>query len=316
MFGTAGIRYRRLDVDRQLGRFPCPVFVKLLSNGQLAGAYLFSVLPLVVKGQPALGAYRGMLTVRDEYQGRGLGRWMVERSIGWMEQATVGAGLPVLSWGCIDASNERSIRLLQSHGARHLGSLVSMLVYRQWPAERIAIEEVEQGRMDDDMRQSLPDCVVTKRGCTPGAHYRESGSKTLPAAATVNEVRLEMQTLGNHWDALYRLVLKHAAPARRRFNPDNFRYLSLVDLVVDKGNVHSWPAFVSTLLARHDLHMAMFVIDPTSLQYRLLDEAGVFGRFGRATLQRIEVLGEAWHCDATLLPAVAGAPLGIGPLGS
>jgi len=316
VFGSAGIRYRRLDVDRQLGRFPCPVFVELLSNGQLAGAYLFSIQPLVVNGQPALGVYRGMLTVKEEYKGRGLGRWMVEHSIDWIERATADAGVPVLSWGCIDASNERSLRLLQSLGARRLGSLVSMLVYRQWPAERIAIEEAEQGSLEDDMRQSLSDCVVTKRGCTPGAHYRVSGDEALPSAATVNEVRLEMQAMGSHWDAMYRLLLKHAAPARRRFDPDNFRYLRLADLVVDRANVRCWPAFVSTLLARHDLHMAMFVLDPASSQFRLLDEAGVFGRFGRATQQQIEVLGQAWHCDADFLPAVAAAPLGIGPLGT
>ncbi len=314
LFGSSGVRYRRLDVGEQLARLPCPVFLELHCADRLIGSYVFSALPIRAAGQEALGIYRCMLTIHPDFAGQGLGRWMAGEALGWLKSATSGIGKPVLTWGCVDRRNERSLQLLESLGAESLGNLCSTLVYRQWPRRRIAVEGADWAGPGTAMRDSMDECGVITQGFVAGERLRVQGDEPMLAEATITETGLAMEQMGGRWDVLYRRLLKHAGPARRRFDPANFRYLRMNDLVVTPENIGQWPAFISTLLARRELHMAMFVLDPQSMHYRLLDEAGVFGQFGRATRQDLEVMGQAWHCESDFLRLVGSAPLGIGPL--
>ena len=75
-----------------------------------------------------------------------------------------------------------------------------------------------------------------------------------------------------------------------------------------------WPDFLSGLLARHDAHMAMFVLDPRLRASSLLRAAKVFGRFAESTRQEVLVVANAWNVPDSELTRAAAAPLGIGPI--
>ena len=102
--------------------------------------------------------------------------------------------------------------------------------------------------------------------------------------------------------------------ARRRYDPQNFRYLRLADVVIRPGETSVWRDFLSTLLARHDAHMAMFMLDPESQAYSLLHEAGLLGRFAANTRQHIEVMAQAWNTSPGTIDSIAKQPLAIGPV--
>lgn len=316
-FGTSGIRYRRLDVREQLKRLASPVFVELRKDGRLAGTYALAVAGLRIEGAPSVGVYRALLHVEDRFKRRGLGHWLVENTLEWIADTFRAAGQPVFSWGCIESANERSIRLLRTLGARPVGRVETSLVYRQWPRARIALDQVdgrELASLNARRIETLDDCGLIVETALPGDYFCVRRNGEIVAGARACLTRLRMSTMGGTWDALYRHVLRHAPPARRRFDPEDFRYLRLSDPLFVAGEEDVWADFLSSLMDRFGVHMTMFALDPNSRLHRQLSAAKVFGRFGRATRQSIEVLGQAWHCDPNLVGRVTGLPLGIGPL--
>ena len=102
--------------------------------------------------------------------------------------------------------------------------------------------------------------------------------------------------------------------ARRRFNPRDFTYLRLTDIVIREGEERLWKDFLASILARYGAHMAMFMLDARSRARARLDKAGVFGRITASTRQEVVVLANAWHVTTDAWRKAARKPLGIGPL--
>lgn len=312
-FGTAGVRYRRLGLEEQLRRLRQAVFVELRERGRLLGTYALTACALSFDDQKVTGIYRGLLAVAPHAQGKGLGRHIVERTFDWL--GTRNAGRPTLTWGCIESQNSRSRLLLQSAGARKLGSLESLLTYRQWPRKRIEIEDrVEAETIAAAFEQSRAGYGVTAIDTDTERYFAVSGEEGIVAGARATLTHVDMLSAGGVWDLFYEKIMRRVPAARRRYDPRNFRYLRLTDIIVRPGYEQIWGDFVSTLLARHEAYMAMFLLDPQGSAYLGLEKAGLFGRFAASTKQRIDVLAMAWNMPADRLAAFAEKPLAIGPL--
>ena len=104
--------------------------------------------------------------------------------------------------------------------------------------------------------------------------------------------------------------LYHGAYASRRVDCDLSR---LDDVVARPGHEHLWPDFLSTLLAEHRIHMAMFALDPRAELTARLAGAGLFGRVTAALQQEVAVLASGWNLNRISLDAMARKPLGLGP---
>lgn len=316
-FGTAGLRYRRPEIARVLDALPQPVFIELCKNETAIGTYVVSFVPLRLGASDALGAYRSMLSVVATEAGQGAGRWMVENSLEWLADLCRALDRPALSWGCVERDNRRSAELLGAVGADMLGSLESLMVYRQWPRGKLTVRTPGRSLRDDLAERSFrvfDDCgsaVIVRID----EHYRvaELRNGAMLGARAVPQ-RLCLERIGGHWDAIYRRLLRHSPAARRRFDPEDFRFLRLTDLVVDRDTVDAWPDFISSLLHEHECHMAMFVVDRRGGPGRLLEEAGIFGRFAAATRTDIDVHGRMLAGDSALVADVRRAPLGLIPL--
>jgi GNAT superfamily N-acetyltransferase len=316
-FGSAGIRYRRLGIAEQIERLPAPLFVELRCGGQLAGTYALATTPLRIGDDAGVGVYRGLLTVTDAFRRRGLGHWLVENTLEWVADIARRADLPVVSWGCIESANRRSLDLLRTLGAMPLGSLRSTLIYRQWPRARVELEKLSQAEivgLKEERLQSLSDCAVLCETAGRDDYLACRVDGEIVAGARVRITRLRFDTLGGRWDTLYRHMLRYAPPARKRFDPENFTYVRFSDILFKPRHGRVWKDFASSVMHAYGTHMGLFILDPRSALYSRLEQGGVLGRFGRATGQTLEVVGQAWNCDPELGPRLKTAPLAVGPL--
>ena len=261
--------------------------------------------------------YRGLLSVRSDRQREGLGRLLVERTLAWVGEHAERAGEPLLTWGCIEARNDRSLRLLRARGAQPLGLLETLMVYRQWPRIRVGVDVIEDPRLPavrGALDETHADCGLRSEADSPLPFLAVSDEAGIVAGARPALTRVDMERIGGLWDVLNDRLLRHVPAARRRFDPRNFTYVRLSDVVVRPGHAGVWRDFLSTVMAMHGTHMAMLVLDPRSRASGLLHEAGVFGRFAAATRQRLLVLGRAWNLEPARLAAHVDAPVGLGPL--
>lgn len=316
-FGTSGLRYRRLGVREQLARLEGGVFVELEVAGSLVGTYVLAGSELHGAGPRTNGLYRGLLTIRPDMRGKGLGRLLVTRTFAWLESMSADSAQAIVSWGCIERANVRSLKLLESMGATAVGSLESLTAYVQWPRERVAVDELDESfaaEIAAGVESTLDDCGLRMPPQATGRYFAVMSDSSIAAGARATLTRVDMATTGGAWDLMYRYMLRFVPAARRRFNPRDFIYLRLSDIVIREGEERLWKDFLATILARHDAHMAMFMLDGRSGARAQLDKAGVFGRITASTQQEVVVMANAWNVSTDTWRKAARKPLGIGPL--
>jgi GNAT superfamily N-acetyltransferase len=312
-FGTDGLRYRRLGLDEQLRRLPQAAYVELREKEQLVGTYVLATRKLRLRNEDIVGVYRGLLGLAPEARGRGLGELLVQETFNWLAAQSRGEAL--LAWGCVEHNNSRPRKLLESRGARHVGSLHSLLAYRQWPRSRPGVEKLTDAEsIAQALRQTCADCGLQTVDHTTECYFAVTDINGIVAGARAALTHIDMLSSGGVWDFLYDKVLRRVPAARRRYDPHNFRYLRLSEVVIKPGHERIWHDFLGTLLAIHEAPMAMFVLDPRSRTCRGLREAGLFGRFTDSTLQRIDVLANSWNLPADRFALLTEKPLAIGPL--
>ena len=267
VFGTSGLRYRRLDVAAQLGRLHDPVFVCAYRADALVGVYALDRRALSVDGRAVIGVYRGTLCVASDAQGSGVGAALAARGREWIDALADGSGEAVLSWGCIDADNTRSLTLLEREGASDTGALAMLMSYRQWRRERVALEALAPGRDPREvavLAATLADCALrdVTPSALPGLALLDGAGLRVSARVALSGYRIE--TMGRALDAAVRVFVTPFPPARRRFDVNAFRYVRFSDVAVRDGCERDWPRFVATVLARYGVHFGMVFVDPAS----------------------------------------------------
>ena len=314
-FGSSGLRYRRLGLEAQLARLPDPVFLELHKHDALLGTYAVSRSQVTVGNEVAEGLYRCLLTLEPSVRGGGHGQWFVSRVLAWLQQCAGAIDRPAISWGCIERRNERSLNLLSSLGARRLGSLESVMAYRQWPREAVEANVIEDKQsVEEAFLETHRDCGLSRVGSADTPFYAVAGDARIDAGARATMTAISLTRSGSFGERLFDALMRSVPAARRRYDPQNFRYLRLADVVIRPGKTSLWRDFLSTLLARHDAHMAMFMLDPQSRAYSLLRETGLLGRFAASTRQHIEVMAQGWNFPPGKVDEMAGQPIAIGPV--
>jgi GNAT superfamily N-acetyltransferase len=316
-FGSAGLRYRRLDVARQLARFQNAVFLELRRKEELVGTYGISQAALDYSGTTTEGLYRGLLSLGPDARGQGLGQFLVNNTFAWIGAQALAQKQPVMSWGCIERQNERSLAMMRGAGATRLGTLQSLMAYRQWPREQVDVEILQtddRDSLDAALDSTWSDCGIRDLSHSSGPYFTVKDAAGIVAGARATPAAIDMLTSGALWETVYERLLRYVPAARRRFDPHEFRYLRLSELVVRPGTERAWRKFLPTLLARHGMYFAMFVIDPRSQVATLLNRSGLFGQIAARTRQRIDVLVNGWNLPTDQIDRLARRPIAIGPL--
>lgn len=316
-FGSDGLRYRRLNVAEQLARLPTAVYLSLELDGRIAGSYVLAETTLASVSGPICGIYRGLLGVDPSARSQGVGRQFVKAVLGWVDDAARRHGGPVLSWGCIESANRPSLNLLQSLGGERLGELETLTVFRQWPRRRIGIVEAGAGleaAVSAGLAETYEDCALRPARYTAAGFRAVTDERGIVAGARASLTRVDIGAPGGVLDCAWHALLRRVAPARRRFDPRDFRYLRLSDVIVREGAERVWRDLLPTLLAEHDAYFAMFMLDPSSRARARLGRAGLFGHLTARTRQRVAVLAHTWGLAPRDRRDLASRPLAIGPL--
>ena len=309
-FGSDGLRYRRLDVKSQLERFNCPLWFHAMSDGKLTGVYVLDKRDLLLHGKQITGYYRGVLAVGTQWQGQGVGRQLVQSAMQWMaaqardSQAQDNA---IISYGCIDQSNTRSLQLLRSSGATISSALSMYMMYRQWPRKACELETMDEAHSGD--LAVLADRVYEKcavRDITasrlPGFLLKDEHGVAVSARVSLAGFRIVSMSRLATWCT--RLFVHPFAPARKRFDPDAFRYVSFNNVLIRPGSESLWPRFVSTVLADHDCHFGMLYVDPHSELFSLLQSSGGLARLLHSSKESIQIVLQTFpHASAYSLPS-------------
>lgn len=272
-FGHGLSRYRRLAVEEQLGRLAEPRYWSLVDGGRRLATYMIDRRRLMLAGLPIEGCYRGMLAVDPACRGRGFGTRLVRETMRAIDAEAASRGTETLSFGCIEADNSASLATLAGAGATVAATLDTRLAYWQWPRTRLRLERLDAAdpSLAETERRSARDARATadlSASRLPGFRVCRSGVVALQARVAVNS--LSLVGLGETTRRVLFRAGRMFPPFAKRFDPDAFRYIRLARLHVDRGTTAAdLDDFLSSLLASHDAHFAMTMLDPASRPGRL-----------------------------------------------
>ncbi|MFK8079650.1 MAG: GNAT family N-acetyltransferase [Granulosicoccus sp.] len=296
VFGSDGLRYRRLNVQSQLDRFCAPSYFHAMADNELVGVYVVDKRDLLFNGSPVRGYYRGVLAVDKTFQGMGVGKALTTSAMQWM--ADNAQGQPAISFGCIDQSNQRSLALLKTTGANVGASLSMYMMYGQWPSVRCKLDALS-GELVDEARalanDLYADCAVRDVSASrlPGWICRDTYG--IAISARVATTSFQITRMGGMAEWSTRLLVKPFAPARKRFDPDDFRYVSFSDVVIRPGCEKLWRQFVSTVLAKYQCHFGAVYVDPGSRLFTHLQKAQMFSSLLHSSKGSINVVWQQFH---------------------
>ncbi|MEO1247368.1 MAG: GNAT family N-acetyltransferase [Pseudomonadota bacterium] len=316
-FGDEGLSYRRADVGRLLRNADRPVCfcARDEDSGAIRGSYVLTLSKALLDGRPVRSCYRGLLAVDETVRGTGVGRRLVDRAFDWLAEESRRDDSALLSWGLIEERNLASRRLLEARGAEELRFLQTQLVYRQWPRDSAAVIELDESQKHayDAQRLSAAKGLALTAGSALPVFGLMSGDE-LVAAARVGVQELDLGEGGRTARFLHRHAYSRFAVLGKRYNRRAFRYLSIHDPLVRAERGSAWREFLSALLARHELHMAMFTLDTESQAAETLDEAGVTGRFAKATRSRLALSANAFNGPDDWRDRIRNTPVLGGPV--
>lgn len=318
-FGSAGLRYRRLNTGDQIDRFHAPLFITAHRDQRLIGAYVIDRRTLMNNDQLVTGFYRGLLAVQADFQRQGVGRQLTLAGFEWIQTQAASSSEAVLTYGCIDASNDRSLALLRQQGAVQLGSLSRFMVYSQWPRDGKAgshLQPVEERLARVLLGETIVDCRLRDVTASKSEFQGMFIGGQLIACARVSRSLWRIEDMGRILGLTDRCLIRPFPMARRRFNSECFECLQLSDVGLRAGSEQHWSGFVSALLARHEMHFAMLLIDPGSALHRRLRRIGWLGPLVHGTKPDIHVMGRWLGKDVNGIFDVPGetAPLALAPV--
>lgn len=340
VFGSGDLQYRRLGVKAQLERFSKPAFFHAIdAEGKLVGVYILDERDLSVAGRLVKGYYRGVLAVDESHQGQGIGRLLVVKARQWAaenrgvaKKNTVSASEisengdsnhaasvntfnkntaqiiasndechEVLSFGCIDKSNRRSLALLQSSGAYVAATLTKHTMYRQFPSVCCSLTRLKKKHVIDSNNldaELYADCLVkdiTRDCLAPLALIDGQG---IAISARVFPSAFNIIQMGPAASLVTQWFVKPFPTANKRFNPENFTYVSFSDILIRQGCERLWSRFVSTVLSEHNCHIGIAYVDPSSQLFVRLQKTSVLSRFMRPGQGSINVVLQTHDLDA------------------
>ena len=300
-FGSDGLRYQRLDVQKQLDRFNSPVYFHALAGDELCGVYVLDKRSLWIDGQAVTAYYRGVLAVAAQSQGRGVGKRLTQSASQWLSDQAQTSTL--LSYGCIDQSNARSLHILNATGTVSGAALSMYMMYRQWPAERcnlLSLEAVKTAHLEELHNEQYADCGVRDLSLSslPGYVLKDDAGIAISARVTTNSFKIVQMGRLAQWST--RLLVLPFPPARKRFNPNCFRHVSLSEVLIRPGCESSWSDFVSSVLAKQACHFGVVYVDPRSKLFDRLQMANRTTRYLHSRQGTIDVVSKAYNDPANL----------------
>jgi len=315
VWGTEGLRYRNLSVAQELQRIPRFHMIRLLRGETLVGAYGLAE-KVVSAGRvrvPAL--HRTFLAVDPRYQGQGYGRLLVTQVKRHFLDEADG---PVMLYGYIEAENSRSLGPSRKAGYRPIGAFESVLFSRSRPHPHPAIERPEEeaelralleeeyaGFALRDLDQSLirREYHVVRRG------------GTIVAGLQAHRVRYEVVSLSGWYGGLVLHALPRAPYMRRLLPGGVLDYLSVGHIYCPAGHEGDFLGLLEGVLARHNVHVAIALLDRTSPvlgRLRARAKLGVLSRLGVDSLAY--VMAGFHQIPEDVVDAFVERPLLISPL--
>jgi GNAT superfamily N-acetyltransferase len=307
-FGTDGLRYQRLNVKDQLSRLNDPEYFSAWKDDTLVGSYIVDRRTLTLDNKPCQGFYRGALAVAEPWQGRGVATALTQRAIEWQKTCNT----PSLSYGFIDNTNTRSLAVLDKHGTVCAGRLSMYMIYRQWPKPRCELVELDalndldksEQLVNDQARPTDPrqqismhaNCIVQDitPGKQPALALIHQGKAII--SAQVSRTAFKINSMGKFASWATKLCVSPWPPARRRFDPENFQYVSLANLTILPGYESCWSDFVSSVMAEHNVHFAVVYLDTRANTLKRLRESQPFGKLLHSSRGNIKIVARYSDC--------------------
>ncbi|MEM9689286.1 MAG: GNAT family N-acetyltransferase [Pseudomonadota bacterium] len=305
-FGTHKLTYRRRRVSESLTRLSNTHYFSLYDGDHLVGGYALTPTDIIRDTATHKALYRHALFVDDRYQQRGLGHWLVNAAL---DAATDNIEF---SFGSIELGNRRSSAVVDKGSACTIGHLRSELIYRQWTRRSALVafnpeEALIRAAVDD----SESDCTYRFASRRDAPYYGVLLDGQLAAGASARLNSLDLRSPGPGIGRAYASLVRFLPAARRRFDPADFRFVSLSDVVVAANSGNAWNALVSHILYEFGAHMAGVTLDPRRIAYQRLCDLGLLGRFARATREEFKLVARP-HSSAA--PSLDSAISGLAPL--
>ena len=305
VWGTEGLCYRDLAVERELARIPRFRMIRLLRGETLIGAYGLAGKVISVGEARVPALHRAYLAVDRAHQGQGYGKLLVtEVKRHYLDEAE----RPVMLYGYIETQNSRSLDLARQAGYRCIGTFQTVLFSRFRPRPHPAVERPGD---EAELRRHLEEQYAgfalrdLDQSLLPSRYYLVRRGGEMVAGLQAHRKRYAIVALPGWWGNLLLRVL-----------PDG-----VVDLI-SVGNIYCPPGqeqelcrLIEGVLASSGAHVAVAFLDhdaPLLARLRAGSELGLLSRLGVAPTAHVMAgfngIGEE------IVEALVARPLFISPL--
>ena len=175
------------------------------------------------------------------------------------------------------------------------------MMYRQWPRKVCELETMSETHSSDLAKLAdrvYGKCVLrdVSPAKLPGFVLKDDHGVAISASVSMSGFRIVSMGRMARWCT--RIFVRPFAPARKRFDPDAFRYVSFSHVLIRPGSESLWPRFVSTVLAKRDCHFGMLYVDPGSEVFSMLQNSGRFTRLLHSSKGSIQLVMHSFPEEA------------------
>ncbi len=273
VWGTSGVQYETLDGSRHSRDLPGQRYFVLRIEGVVRGIYAVARHTLESAGVQRPAGYRNTLVVDPSVSGRGFGYQL-------MRAAYDELGADRLLYGYIETENHRSARIAQRMGYTPHWRLRATVWGRRRPRDDERVVELSHEAFAPMARAFTEDQV------RPEIDVLLSGSRVYGLVAN-GEVRAALAAIPCTWrirslgSGLAGRALMWAVPRLRLFGSTlvdgAYPHVRVSTVVVTDGAEKDAAHLLEAVIARHRVHVALWLVDPRDPAYQRLRAAGVFG---------------------------------------
>lgn len=316
VWGTRELLYIKHNLAAILERLRAPLYFSLREDGRLIAAGVCLQKRVQAGRRDYKAIHPAAIAVDSPSIGQGYAKLMVEAARPYLLEALGPTGV---LYGFVESRNTRSFGLFNDASCHHIGLFHTQAFCRFFPKDDARVGPVREDERQE-LLAGLHECYAEHALLDIADSFRQDRYWVLREAGMVvagiqaETSQWQILDLPGPRGLLMTRLMPHVPFVRRWFNVEEFRFLKLGNLYVRAGREADVFTLVESLLARHQVNLALAYFDRRSPMYRELKGAGDFGLMSRSLEFSTHVMAEFIGLGADEIADFQRGPLLISPL--
>ena len=279
VWGTSGPIFTKNYTDEKINAVVNPHFLLVFDlDNNFIGMCTLSERKMGFKNQYIDAFYLQAFSIKEEYQGEGIGKWFLEESRKYFTSIIVE---PTVSYATIEGKNHRSSRVADFIKYDYVSYFNTCIFSRVFPKKLKGVshlDEVEIDKMIPILKNFYSDHCYVHFSYMNGDHPYLVLKKNdeILAGLQVHRQFWEFKSLPGFQGKIIMNVVPLIPILNRVFNP-KYRFIVFEAMYYKEGEIHSLIRLMEHALAEFKVNSAMLWLDPRSKVYIDLESNTEFG---------------------------------------